>query len=75
MDAEGHKHVLVLAEGASDNRGVVKGLWEDLVWRGANPELRWLFLTDESRVLRAAIAAVFGKAPPSNGVGTTRSST
>ena len=30
VDAEGHKHVLGLAEGASKNQRVVKGLLEDL---------------------------------------------
>lgn len=64
VDAEGHKHVLGLAEGASENQGVVKGLLEDLVRRGVNPERRRLFVIDGSKALRAAIAAVFGQAHP-----------
>ena len=64
VDAEGHKHVLGLAEGASENQGVVKGLLEDLVRRGVNPERRRLFVIDGSKALRAAITAVFGKAHP-----------
>ena len=40
VDAEGHKHVLGLAEGASENQVVVKGLTEDLVRRGVKTERR-----------------------------------
>jgi transposase-like protein len=64
VDAEEHKHMLGLAEGASENQGVVKGLLEDLVRRGVNPERRRLFVIDGSKALRAAIAAVFGQAHP-----------
>jgi len=38
VDAEGHKHVLAIREGATENAAVVKELLEDLVARGVNPD-------------------------------------
>ncbi len=61
VDAEGTKHVLGLAEGASENQVVVRGLLENLVERGVKPERRYLFVIDGSKALRAAINAVFGQ--------------
>jgi len=64
VDSEGYKHLLGLAEGASENAVVVKGLLEDLVQRGVNPERRRLFVIDGSKALRTAIDAVFGADNP-----------
>ena len=64
VDAGGRKHVLGLAEGASENQVVAKGLLEDLVRRGVKPDRRSLFVIDGSKALRAAIDAVFGKQNP-----------
>ncbi len=64
VDAEGCKHVLGLAEGASENQVVAKGLLEDLVRRGVKPDRRRLFVIDGSKALRAAIDAVFGRQNP-----------
>jgi len=61
VDAEGKKHVLGLAEGASENQVVVRGLLENLVERGLKPDRRYLFVIDGSKALRAAIDAVFGQ--------------
>jgi len=61
VDAEGKKHVLGLAEGASENQVVVRGLLENLVERGVKPDRRCLFVIDGSKALRAAINAVFGQ--------------
>jgi putative transposase len=61
VDTEGHKHVLGLAEGASENQVVVRGLLEDLVARGVKPDRRYLFVIDGSKALRAGIEAVFGQ--------------
>ena len=64
VDSEGYKHVLGLAEGASENAVVVKGLLEDLVQRGVSPDRKRLFVIDGSRALRTAIDAVFGAGNP-----------
>ena len=60
VDAGGNKHVLGIAEGASENQVVAQGLLERLVEHGLNPKRRYLFVIDGSKALRAAIDAVFG---------------
>jgi putative transposase len=64
VDEQGQKHVLGVAEGASENSQVVKGLLEDLVQRGLKMGRKYLFVIDGSKALRAAIDAVFGTAHP-----------
>lgn len=64
VDSGGHKHVLGLAEGASENQVVAKALLENLVERGIRTDRRRLFVIDGSKALRAAIDAVFGKKNP-----------
>lgn len=64
VDSEGRKQVLGLAEGASENQVVAKGLLETLVARGVRPDRRRLFVIDGSKALRAAIDAVFGSQNP-----------
>ena len=64
VDAEGHKHVLAIREGATENATVVKELLEDLVARGVNPDQKRLFVVDGSKALRTAINAVFGNQHP-----------
>jgi len=64
VDSQGCKHILGLAEGATENAVVVKGLLEDLVERGINPEQPYLFVIDGSKALRSAIRAVFGEESP-----------
>src|SRR5207247_331906 len=60
VDREGRKHVLGLAEGASENEVVARGLLEDLVRRGVKPDRKYLFVIDGSKALRAAIDTIFG---------------
>jgi len=60
VDAEGQKHVLGIAEGASENQAVAKGLLEDVVRRGLETDRKYLFVIDGSKALRRAIDAVFG---------------
>ena len=60
VDEEGKKHVLGVAEGASENQVVAKGLLEDVVRRGGSTDRKYLFVIDGSKALRAAIDAVFG---------------
>jgi len=64
VDRQGYKHVLGLADGATENAVVVKGLLEDLVARGVSPDRRRLFVIDGSKALRSAIDAVFGEGNP-----------
>lgn len=64
VDATGDKHVLGIAEGASENQVVAKGLLENLVERGLDPKRKRLFVIDGSKALRAAIDAVFGSRNP-----------
>ena len=64
VDSQGYKHLLGLAEGATENAVVVKGLLEDLVTRGVTPERPYLFIIDGSKALRSAITAVFGADNP-----------
>jgi len=64
VDEAGKKHVLGLAEGASENQVVAKGLLEDMVRRGVKLDRKYLFVIDGSRALRAAIDAVFGAKHP-----------
>ena len=64
VDTEGHKHVLGIREGATENAAVVTALLEDIVARGVDPQRKMLFVIDGSKALRAAINAVFGADQP-----------
>ena len=64
VDTQGYKHLLGLAEGATENAVVVKGLLEDLVARGVTPDRPYLFIIDGSKALRAAVTTVFGADTP-----------
>lgn len=60
VDTEGHKRVLGIHEGATENGAACKDLLENLVERGLDPGLQRLFVIDGSKALRSAINAVFG---------------
>jgi putative transposase len=64
VDSEGHKHVLGLREGATENSIVASALLEDLVQRGLDPKRQRLFVIDGSKALRKAIDLVFGEKTP-----------
>ena len=64
VDAGGHKHVLGLREGATENAVVAKALLQDLVGRGLDPKRRYLFVVDGAKALRSAIDTVFGTDQP-----------
>jgi len=64
VDTGGNKHVLGIAEGASENQVVAQGLLDRLVENGLDPRRRYLFVIDGSKALRAAIDAVFGAKNP-----------
>lgn len=64
VDDQGHKHVLAIREGATENATVAKELLEDLVERGVQSDQKRLFVIDGSKALRTAINAVFGAQHP-----------
>ena len=64
VDMEGHKHVLGIREGATENATVVTELLENIVSRGVDAQRKMLFVIDGSKALRAAINAVFGQQQP-----------
>jgi putative transposase len=64
VDGEGHKHVLGMAEGSSENAVVVKGLLASLVERGVRPDRRRLFVIDGAKALRSAVKEVYGSDSP-----------
>ena len=49
VDVDGHKHVLGLTSGASENAAACKTLLEDVVARGVKPGRRRLFVIDGSK--------------------------
>lgn len=61
VDAKGHKHLLGLRLGATENATVATELLQDLVARGVDTDRRLLFVIDGSKALRSAIRKVFGK--------------
>jgi putative transposase len=60
LDEEGHKHMLGLWQGATENATIVKLLLEDLGARGLDTNRKYLFVLDGSKALRAAVERVFG---------------
>lgn len=61
IDLLGKKHVLGLWHGATENSTVVKGLLEDLVSRGLDPEHKMLMVIDGAKALRKAVTMVLGE--------------
>jgi len=64
VDRAGHKHVLGLQPGATENAAAVEDLLEQLVARGVDPEAKRLFVIDGAKALRTAINKVFGSQHP-----------
>lgn len=64
IDEAGYKHVLGIADGATENAVVVKDLLESMVERGVKPGVKRLFVLDGSKALRSAIDAVYGHDNP-----------
>ena len=60
ISRSGHKHVLGLWHGATENSTVATALLEDLQGRGLNPQQAILVVMDGSKALRKAIATVLG---------------
>lgn len=64
VDISGYKHVLGIAEGATENSAVATALLEGIAERGVAPGVKRLFVIDGSRALRKAIDAVYGDNNP-----------
>ena len=64
VDRAGHKHVLGMQQGATENAAAVEDLLEQLVARGVDPKAKRLFVIDGAKALRAAINKVFGAQHP-----------
>ena len=64
VDRSGHKHVLGMQQGATENAAAVEDLLEQLVARGVDAEEKRLFIIDGAKALRAAINNVFGPQHP-----------
>jgi transposase-like protein len=61
IDESARKHVLGLWQGATENTTVCIALLNNLVQRGVDPQLAYLFVIDGGKALRKAIRDVFGK--------------
>jgi transposase-like protein len=61
LDAQGHKHVLGVREGATENALVVTALLEELVERGLDTTQPILFVLDGAKALAAAVKRVWGR--------------
>ncbi len=61
IDGAGDKHVLALAEGATENAAVVKALLGDLIERGLQPDIARLFIVDGAKALSRAVRDTFGR--------------
>ena len=61
VDERGHKHVLGLREGATENATAVKALLADLVERGLDTGRALLVVIDGAKALHKAVAEVFGR--------------
>ncbi len=64
VDPQGHKHVLGLQPGATENAAAVEDLLQQLIARGVQPEAKRLFIIDGAKALRLAIHKVFGSEHP-----------
>jgi putative transposase len=61
VDVEGHKHVLGIACGATENAAAVKQLLMGLRDRGLPTDRKYLFILDGAKALHTAIEEVFGR--------------
>ena len=64
VDADGYKHVLGIAEGATENSAVATALLESIAERGVAPGVKRLFVIDGSKALSKAIDSVYGSDNP-----------
>ncbi|MEE9544698.1 MAG: IS256 family transposase [Rhodospirillales bacterium] len=62
VDGNGDKHVMAVAEGATENTATVQALLDNLTGRGLDPGVPRLFVVDGAKALSAAIRNTFGVA-------------
>jgi len=60
VDRQGHKHVLGLWSGATENSEVCGALLDDLIERGLSKEKSYLFVLDGAKALKKAVVGRFG---------------
>jgi putative transposase len=61
IDENSEKHVLGLWQGATENAAVCEGLLNNLVERGIDAQLAYLFVIDGGKALRKALREIFGR--------------
>jgi len=64
IDGAGDKHPLAVVEGATENTATVQALLDNLVSRGLNPDICYLFVVDGAKALSKAIRQTFGRHVP-----------
>jgi transposase-like protein len=64
IDETGHKHVLGLWDGATENAAVCQALLDDLLRRGLDPQRRYLAVLDGSKALAKAVKQTLGTQTP-----------
>ena len=62
IDGEGTKHVLAIAEGATENTATVQALLDNLIGRALDPSVPRLFIVAGAKALSGAIRNTFGPA-------------
>ncbi len=62
IDGQGAKHVLAIAEGATENAATVQAMLDNLTARGLDPGIPRLFIVDGAKALSKAIRRTFGVA-------------
>lgn len=61
IDSDGHKHILGLTEGGTENNEVVRGLLSDMISRGLDAQEPRLYVLDGGKALSKAVKDTFGK--------------
>jgi len=61
ITSTGHKQILGIVEGGSENSDVVKSLLNDIIERGVDPSVPRLYVLDGGKALHKAVNDTFGK--------------
>jgi putative transposase len=60
IESNGHKHVLGLRQGATENAAACKALLPDVIERGLDPNRAILVVIDGAKALHKAVIEIFG---------------